>query len=217
MKKNLFAFVSVVVALFLVACSTSQNMDGEYYLFDKEDSYLYDSKKIVIEGNTVTINGNEKVTIDKEKKEFSKNSLTKKYIYKDGEMSVDGEVYVRLGTKAYDEARKANEDRLARIEEENLKKLQKAKQELQGRYYLIYSHTDEASISFEIGEGYIVVENDIGENPGKYDLVFNSFDEFEFDGHRYSFSYGNGFLSLQAISIEEGQKYYKDAGNFKKD
>ncbi|MDV5987547.1 hypothetical protein KB575_00495 [Streptococcus canis] len=107
--KKIFGLISLLVmSLILVACSSSQNLDGEYYWvsersldlkfeikgdkgYYKEDSTKY-PMKIDVETSTLTHEG----IYGSYKFEYSS----------DGKMNVDGQDYYKKGSKAYKEALK---------------------------------------------------------------------------------------------------------------
>lgn len=109
MKKVLGFMVMLLSVVFLAACSSQENLDGEWYRYDKSDNYLSSVADITIDGTSGSQYDAGNFTVDTERKEFSVNGFVVKYVYKDGVLSLDGKTYVKKGTSAYDEAKKETE------------------------------------------------------------------------------------------------------------
>lgn len=115
MKKILLALVSVVTVLFLVACSGSQSMDGEYHEFviasnTGELGVNDESGKIVIEGDSGTRWGDDMFSIDKDRKTLVFSYGEYPYTYENNTLTYDGDTYIKVGSKEYKEKMKEIEE-----------------------------------------------------------------------------------------------------------
>lgn len=223
MKKIIGLLVALFAVVTLAACS-SDTLDGSYYKFDKKDSYLEKEPTVTIDG-TIGKRDSETFTVDTKKKEFSANGRSIAYVYSEGELTVNGELYVKKGSKAYDEAKDSNEKR-EKKESELKKKYDEVYSEFitnyeksydlvfkdfisryKGKYYYDFSDSVKGSYSFD--------ENDL-----KYRAVKNMFgstiveEEFsakwtrpEIDSSNYSFDFKNDDVNEQ---IKEMKKLIKE-------
>lgn len=116
MKKLLGLVILAVLALFLTACGSQENLDGEwyrYYVASNTGRLSMDSEKygpdVVISDSTIKLDG-EDFTIDKEKRIIQTRFKEYIYTYENGVLTFDGKTYVKKGTKQYDEKRKEVEN-----------------------------------------------------------------------------------------------------------
>ncbi|MBY5034153.1 YgdI/YgdR family lipoprotein [Streptococcus gallolyticus] len=174
MKKIIGLLVTLFAVVTLAACS-SDTLDGSYYKFDKKDSYLEKEPTVTIDG-TIGKRDSETFTVDTKKKEFSANGRSVAYVYSEGELTVNGELYVKKGSKAYDEAKVSNEKR------------EKKESELKKEYDEVYS---EFITAYE--KSYDLVFKDfISQYKGKYYLNHS-------DSLKSTYNFNEGGLNYQAV------------------
>lgn len=116
MKKVLGFMVMLLSVVFLAACSSQENLDGEwyrYYTASNTGELSMDSEKygpdVIISDSIIKLDG-EDFTIDKEKRIIQTRFKEYTYTYENGVLTFDGKTYVKKGTKQYDEKRKEIEN-----------------------------------------------------------------------------------------------------------
>lgn len=110
MKKSLYLLAALFAsAIFLVACSSKQSMDGTYYEFyGKKDSVVLSKLyPIKISGDTL-VEGvhNSSYTINNDNHTLVGDNIFE-YEFKDDVLSYDGNTYVKAGTAKEKEIEKA--------------------------------------------------------------------------------------------------------------
>ncbi|MDW7798745.1 hypothetical protein SCQ32_04820 [Streptococcus canis] len=110
MKKVLLILLTIT-SLALVACSSQESLDGEYYWINEHRN----DKVLTIKGNKGLLDseGEHSVTIDKESKTFEISGYlepTVSYEYKDGVLTANltgtKDKFYKKGTQAYRDALK---------------------------------------------------------------------------------------------------------------
>lgn len=115
MKKVVLAFVSVVTVLLLVACSSSQNMDGEYHEFvvasnTGELGVDDEIDKLEIKGDSGTRGGDDMFSIDRNRKTFVFSHGEYPYTYENNTIKYDDKMLIKVGSKEYKEKMKEIEE-----------------------------------------------------------------------------------------------------------
>lgn len=113
MKKSLYLLVTIVAsAIFLVACSSKQSMDGTYYEFrgNKDDLILSKVYTVKISEDTLVQSIPRKTFTIKQENHTLVGDDIFEYELKDDVLSYDGNTYVKAGTtKEKEIAKKAKE------------------------------------------------------------------------------------------------------------
>ncbi|MGT2712252.1 hypothetical protein [Streptococcus oriscaviae] len=106
MKKILGLFVVMMSLFVLVACGSKQSLDGEYHRYaissNTNEMTVSEVEKISIEGVQGTLEG-DTFSIDEDKKILIFEGVSYPYVFQDDVLSFNGNTFVKLGTKKYEE------------------------------------------------------------------------------------------------------------------
>lgn len=111
MRRLLSLLALTAISLFLVACSSEESMDGEYYWISENRNEII----LTINGDTGTLDseGGRDVTVDSENQTFEIKGFSEStvpYEYEDGVLTANltgaERDYYKKGTDAYKEALK---------------------------------------------------------------------------------------------------------------
>lgn len=113
MKKLLGLVILAVSVLFLAACGSQENLNGEYREFYQIEGYNTKISKVypvTIKGDMLTWQGQQYSINKKDKVLMGKDTLS--YQYEDDVITLEGDTYVRVDSKKYKELLKNGAEEL---------------------------------------------------------------------------------------------------------